>query len=202
MQEERHEALERAVALLDDREISAFRRWQNSNQPALAPDTQAKLFALYLNGKTTEDIRRLNPQFSLGQIVHARVNGNWDELRQRHVEELLLGVKSRVQQITLESVNFVADLLAAANKVHGDKISRYLQTGNEKELGDLQISSLQGYKQAVELLQKLTGQDKQQKVGGEITIMHKADESMASVGKAPSSEEAADILKLLLGRKE
>lgn len=202
MNEEQHEALERAVASLDDREVAAFRRWQNSNQPALAPDTQAKLFALFLNGKSTEEIRRLNAQFSLGQIVHARVTGKWDELRQRHIEDLLLNVKQRVAQVTMESVTFVSDLLAAANKEHGDRIARYLATGNEKELGDLRITSLQGYKTAVELLQKLTGQDKQQKVAGEVTITHKADESMERVSKAPSPEEAAGILKLLLGKAE
>ena len=81
------------------------------------------------------------------------------------------------------------------------KIAKFLQTGNEKDLGDLQITSLTGYKTAVELLQKLTGQDKQQKVTGDLTITHKADDSM-SAGRAPSSEEAAEILKMLLGKKE
>jgi hypothetical protein len=203
MNDEQHAALELAVSRLDEREVAAFRRWQNSKQPPLSPDTQAKLFALFLNGRTTEQIRKANEQFSLGQIVHARIVGEWDRRYQEHIDSLLENTKQRYQQVTLESVGFIADLLAATNKMHGDRITRFIQTGDPKELGDLQINSLQGYKTAVELLQKLTGQDKQQKVGGEIVVTHKADESMQQTQqRAPDSEEAAGILKLLLGKKD
>lgn len=184
---------------LDDRERYAFSKWQKSNHPALAPDTQAKLFRLFLNGKSTHEIHRLNPNFSLGQVVDARIKGKWDEKYQQHIDELLNGVKARVQQVTLESIEFVADIISAANQRFGDQIKKYLQSGNPADLGDLQITSLDGYRKAIELLQKLTGLDKQP-VKGEMTVLHKADESMQ--GTKPnivqSAEEAAEILKLLL----
>lgn len=195
-------AIEKSNVNLDDREQYALTRWQNSNHPPLAPETQARLFKLFLNGKSTHEIHRLNSQFSLGQIVHARIKGEWDRRAEQHLDELLNGVKARVQQVTLESITFVADLLAAANQMHGEAIKKYLQSGNPDDLGALQIQTLDGYRKAVELLQKLTGQDKQQK--GEMTVVHKADESMQNVGKPnmSSAEEAARILELLVKAKD
>lgn len=202
MTEEKFAALELAASKLSERELAAYRNWQIGKYPALAPDTQVKLFQLFLNGKGCEEIRRLNQQYTLGQIVQARIFGEWDRRYQDHVNDLLDNTKNRAMQTTLESINFVSDLLAATNKLHGDKISKFLQSGNEKDLGDLQITSLTGYKTAVELLQKLTGQDKQQRLTSDVTITHKADESLLAVARAPNSEEAAEILKMLLGKKD
>jgi hypothetical protein len=182
---------------LDDREQYALTKWQAGTHPALAPDTQAKLFRLFLNGKSTHEIHRINPQFSLGQVVHARIKGKWDERYEQHMDELLNGVKARVQQVTLESIEFVSDLIAAANKKFGERIKKYLQTENPDDLGDLQITSLDGYRKAVELLHKLTGQDKAQGKS-ELTVVHKADESMQKPGIVQSSDEAAKILELLV----
>lgn len=113
-----------------------------------------------------------------------------------HLDNLLTNTTDRYKQVTLESVNFVADLISATNKQNSEKINRYFQTGDPEDLGSLQILSLKGYKEAVELFQKLTGTDKIQKVGGEITVNHKA-----TPNTLPTSEEAADILKQLLGKK-
>lgn len=182
---------------LDDREEYALQIWRGTEQPPIAPLTQARFFRLFLNGKSTHEIHRLNPQFSLGQVVHARIQGKWDLRAEQHLDELLNGVKARVQQVTLESIDFVADLISAANKLYGERIKRYLQTEDPNDLGDLQIKNLDGYRKAVELLQKLTGQDKPSQKG-EITVLHKADESMQKGNVMQSADEAAKILELLV----
>lgn len=192
------EELETTYSQLDERERQALAKWKLSTHPALSPDLNAKLFRLFLNGKSTHEIHRINSQYSLGQIVDARIKGEWDRRSQEHLDELLTGVKLRVQQVTLETIDFFADLIAAANTMHGDAIKKYLQTRNPDDLGKLRIDSLDGYKKAIELFQKLTGQDKQSNVGGTLTVMHKVDESMKSKGgNVPTPEEAAEVLKLL-----
>src|SRR6185436_3133870 len=192
------EELEVTYSQLDERERYALKKWQSSDHPPLSHELNAKLFRLFLNGKTTHEIHRLNSQYSLGQIVNARIKGEWDRRYQEHLDELLTGVKLRVQQVTLETIDFFADLISAANQMHGDAIKRYLQTKDPKDLGGIQITNLAGYKTAIELLQKLTGQDKQNKVGGELTVIHEAGESMKAVEtKLPTAEEAAEVLKLL-----
>jgi hypothetical protein len=199
MSEQREQAIEKAKSYLNQRELAAYSYFCNSKQPALAPALNAKLFQLFLNGKSTDEIHRLNPQLSLGQIVSARIEGRWDERREEHLDQLLTSTSMRVQQITLETADFVCDLFAVANREHGDKLRRYLQTGDEKELGDFRITSLAGFKTAIEILQKLTGQERQttQKVHGAVEVVHRPD-PILSVARPPAPAEAADVLKKLL----
>jgi len=58
---------------LTEREKYAFQKHVSKRDPPIAPITAVKLFELFLAGRTCEDIRRLNPAFTLGQIVHARI---------------------------------------------------------------------------------------------------------------------------------
>lgn len=202
MSEQREQAIEKAKTYLTKRELGAYNYFCNSNQPALAPSTNARLFALFLQGKGTEEIMRLNPTLSLAQIVHARVEGRWDERREEHLDGLLNNTSLRVQQTTLETADFVCDLLAVANREHGDRLRRYLQSGDEKELGDFRISSLASLKTAIEVLQKLTGQERQStsKIAVSGEVVHRP--AILSVARPPAPAEAASALKLLLGRTE
>jgi len=196
--ETREQAIERASALLSEREAHAYRIWCGSAKPALAPTLNAKLFALYLNGKDCEEIRRLNQQYSLGEIVAAKVQGDWDRRRQEHLDRLLAVTAERVQQAGAETIDLICDMLAVANREHGDKLRRYLQSGDERDLGDFRIASLPALKMAIESLQKLTGQEQQKvvKVSGQVT--HTEAPAPKSV---PTAAEAAGGLKLLLGKK-
>lgn len=155
------------VERLTPEERKAYKLYVQKNDPPLAPSIQAQLFSLYLNGTTCEEIQKLNPNFSLGMIVRARVEGLWDDRRDAHLQTLFEGVRERVQQVQMESVVFTSDLLASANKMFGDKLKKYLQTGDERELGSLRIDSLKQYRDAVDLLMKLTGQDKKIEVSGQ-----------------------------------
>ncbi len=203
MSVEREQAIEKAVSRLSEKERYAYRYYCNSEQPAVAPSLNAKLFQLFLNGKSCDEILRLNPSLSLGQIVAARVDGKWDERRDEHLDQLLTQTSLRVQQVTLETADFVCDLFAVANREHGDKLRRYLQTGNELELGDFRITSLANFKTAIEILQKLTGQERQTstKITHSGEILHRPD-PILSVARPPAPAEAASALKLLLGRTE
>jgi hypothetical protein len=186
--------------LLSKGEEYAFEYFQKSQQPPLAPSLNAKLFQLFLNGKNCEEIRRLNKDLTLGQIVWARIEGDWDQRRSDHLNSLLTETSLRVQQATLETADFVCDLLAVANREHGDRLRRYLQTGDQKELGDFKIDSIFNLKQTIEVLQKLTGQDRQQTVQHKGEVMHTAV-PIPAANKAPSPVEAANVLKLLLPAK-
>jgi hypothetical protein len=204
MSNEKPESLEKeATSYLNTREEHAYRIWQGTDKPALAPSLNAKLFNLFLQGKTCEEIRRLNPSLQLGEIVAARIAGRWDERREDHLDNLLDATSKRVQQVTLETADFVCDILAVANREHGDKLRIYLQTGNPDDLGEFRITSLPSLKMAIETLQKLTGQDRQQTtktyVSGE--VVHRP-EPILSAARPPAAAEAAQALKLLLGRKD
>ena len=175
--------------LLSPEETKAYKAYLKKNEPPLSPRVQAELFSLYLNGSTTEEIAALNPNFNLGMIVRAKVDGLWDQRRDAHLDALFSGVRDRVQQVQMESVLFTSDLLASANKMFGDKIKKYIQTGDESYLGTLKIDSLKQYRDAVDLLLKLTGQDKKMEIKGETKT------TVEFTGKL-NPKEAAALLKL------
>lgn len=155
------------MELLTPEEKKALKLYRAKNDPPLAPQIQMQLFELYLNGSSCEEIQRLNPNVPLGMIVRARIDGDWDRRLSDYRDRLLTEVRTRVEQVQVESVMFTADMLAAANKMNGDKLKKFIQTGDSRELGDLNITSLKQYRDAVELLLKLTGQDRKVEVKGE-----------------------------------
>lgn len=181
--------------LLSPRELHAYNVWLGSARPSLAPSLNAKLFVLYLQGKTCEDIRRLNEALTLGDIVAARVQGRWDERRDEHLDRLLSETSLRVQQETLETAGFLCDMLAVARSEYGEKFQRFLMTKDPKELGDLKIDSMDDLRKAIDMLQALTGQSRKS------TVQHTGEVQVA-VPDAPTRAltpvEAAVALKQLL----
>jgi len=183
-----------AEVRLTSRELLAYRTWKEMAQPRLSPDTQARFFALFLKGESIEEICRLNRGFSLGQVCFARVEGEWDEKRDMYLQDLLTSTRAIVQQTALESIRFVADVMAAAHKKHGEAARRYIQTGDEADLKGFAIDDLRAYKTAVETLQKLTGQEN--KVQSEVTHHHRVEAQIAPAHRPLNSKEASNIVKL------
>lgn len=68
-------------------------------------------------------------------------------------------VQAAVTKSTLEGLQFASDGMAVFHRLVGDKFRRYLQTGDPKDLGDMENMGFKTYKDLVELLQKLTGQE-------------------------------------------
>jgi hypothetical protein len=195
--------IEIAESKLIARELAAYRLYSRLGQPRLSPSLQEQFFQLFLQGKTCEEIVRLNKGYSLAQIVTARIEGDWDAIRDEYIQNLLATSRGRYQQATLESVQFMADILAVANKKFGDAARLYLQTGDEKYLKHFQIENIHQYKQIIEILQKLTGVDQQkppsmQKVEGDITHHHVVEQPIPDVRKPMPPESAHQALQAAL----
>lgn len=164
---------EQKEALLSDRELREYQIYMRLNQPAMAKSVKEKFFTLFLNGQNCEEIQRLNPNgFSLGAVVRARIEDDWDEKKQEHQARIITEARERLQQITVETMNRVALELAASNKLATEKILLYMQTGEEEHLAGTNVGSLKHLKDMVEVLQKLTGQDQKKDVSGTVVHTH------------------------------
>jgi hypothetical protein len=179
------------LAWLSESELYALEYFRKTYQKGgantfpLAPSLQEQLFRLYLNGKSLSEIRALNKHLMFGQIVDAAVAGDWNHQRQEYLSTIAERSRIRLQQIACESLDFLADQMSAAHKQHGEAAQRYLQTGNPDDLGSFGIGSLRQYKEAAELLLKLTGQDKNSTVNvtGQINHIASSEVSGQSTGK-------------------
>ena len=180
--------------LLTEREQFAFQKHLKERQYPIAPVTAIKMFELYLAGKSCEDIRRLNPQFTLGQIVHARIEHEWDRQLKEYRDSLYSNARKYMEQVVMETTLTMGRILTAKNRVYEEKIAKYLQTGDETHLADLGLGGIDGYRKVVETLQKLTGQDQVKSVKGE--IIHRP--GVPEGPRATTPQQAEAIVAALL----
>lgn len=101
--------------------------------------------------------------------------------------------RESVQKSQLEAVRFAADGMSVYHRILGTAFKKYLQSGREEDLGDhLGQINIRNYKEYVNLLMQLTGQDSSKKVSGE--IHHTVEQSKTiDVGKIDGS----DLLKFM-----
>lgn len=183
---------------LTPKEQEAYKKYMESGKAPLAASTAANFFQLYLQGHTTEEIAKLNPAFGLGIIVRAKVEHSWDKQRLEHTEYLLDNIRQVVQTTQLEAVQFVAEGLAVYRKMVGEKFQRYLQSGKVEDLGEHKDMSFKTYKDLLEMLLKLTGQEPAKKVQGVVEHRHTVETPQAQrIDRPMAAEDANEFLKRL-----
>jgi hypothetical protein len=172
-------ALARAEKVLTPKEREAYQKYVEANKPPLAVSTAANFFALFLQGHTCEEIAKLNPAFGLGIIVRARIDNDWDTARDEHLEHLMANIRQVAQAKQLGSIRFVSTALAAFERMAGEKFQRYLQTGDITQLGEWKDMNFKQYKELIELILKLTGQENSttKKVTGDVLHRHVVEDS-------------------------
>ncbi len=171
----------------------------------LSPSIAAKLYALYLNCNSLTEVAELNSELGLGTIVNSAVEDKWNLRRQEYLENLYRSASDRMLQTAAEGASFVATALAVAHKKHGEKMKKYLQTEDPEWLkgSAFEISSMRAYKEAVDILMKLTGQDRIKKleVEGSVTHTDKAQEPSESLQPSPSPLSLATSISQLAALK-
>lgn len=146
-----------------DDEARALNEWRESRtRPSLSPETGSHLFRLFVHGFSCDEIQQENKAYTLGQILEVRVRDRWDDRKDKYLDHLYGGVHARVRQTQMESVCFTTDLLAAAHRLYGDQLRKFIQSGREEDLGEARqlIQSLDAYRKVADVLLKMTGQDK------------------------------------------
>lgn len=169
---------------------------ENGNEPSLAPKTSAEFLNLYLNGYTCEEIRNLNPGFKLGIIVKARIEHEWDKHKKEYIDTLMTQTRESVQKIQLEAIRFASDGMSVHQRVLGSAFKKYMQTGNEEDLGTHKDQiNIRNYKEYVALLMQLTGQDGKKQVSGEIN--HNVNVSDPAKVVDAAAVDGASLLQML-----
>ncbi len=180
---------------LTHREEAALRAHKAAREPDLGPQLSAQLFELYLRGATLEEIARVNsPSIRLGAIVSAWRNNDWHGRREAYRQGLYESVQHRVSQTQAEGLVFLADYLAVFSKRFGQGMKRYLQTGDDSELGDMKPSNLAQMKMAFELMLKVAGLDQTKKIVGKVEHTHTAGAQEDSEGTTITTEQAMAFL--------
>ena len=183
-----------AMSKLSIDEQIAYDKALRSGRAPLAPTFNQKLYDLYLRGFSSADIVTANPGLDLGAVVRARVDGDWDARRDRYTGELLTDSAASLRQTAAESLNFLSLILAVAHKEHGEKLRKYLVSGDPADLGDFKIESFKGYKLIIDTIAQLIGANQKS------TVTHKmAPGGPVEAGHGSSPEEGGGILGMAQG---
>jgi hypothetical protein len=182
---------------ISDKEQESWALFKKCKEPPIPLKSALNMYELFLNSYDCEEIHRLNGgKFSLGQVVDARIRYEWDKRKELQLQSLYGNIEQKVMQVKNQAVSYVADLLAAAHRLHGDKIKQFIQTGNLEDLGDLKITSIKDYREIINLLAVLTQSAEEAKkasapvkavhIEGEVKHVHQVD-----------SKSADDVLNFL-----
>jgi hypothetical protein len=196
---------DRARFYLEPADYDLLSKYMSDGKHALAVSTAVQFFELFLNGSSVQEIHNLNKTFPYESILWARIRDRWDEQKQDYLNRLQDGIKERLLKAKLETVGLMSDMLAVVSKREGEKLRKYIQTGNEEHLkGAIQLNSVQAIQKAVETIEKITGEDKKIR----ITKEEKLDVSVtAGISAADGStdsmspEAAAKILEIVAAEK-
>ncbi len=126
-------------------------------EPMLSSSIAAQMFEQFLNGSTPTQISREWRGYQLGAIVRAAVDYSWHDKKAEYLEHLHTNDVERSKQTAAESVEFTSTLLAVAHKRWGEKLRRYLATGDTSELDGFEIRSIDQYRKVIQTFLELTG---------------------------------------------
>jgi hypothetical protein len=172
-----------ALDRLAPMEVREYELYCRSGKPELSPDVNKRLYGLYLNGLTIQNMQELNPAFPLGALIQARVSGRWDERKEAYLGELLGDVAVRTKQMAAEALGFMALQMTVMHRKHGEAMKRYLQTGDEKDLrgSGLVPDSIRDQKTIIEAISRLLDAGKGKGTSGD------GASPLVSVNVAPGS---------------
>jgi len=186
----------KCIRILSEEEYTLVKKYLETGGKKLSTETAASFFSMYLNGYDTKEIYRLNKAFPYESILIARVTGDWDKEKEDYLNKLQENIKEKLLKAQLESINFLSDLLSATHKKHGDKIKKFLTSGNEKDLeGTMSVDSVSQLLKVVEGLNKVTGQDRPK--ANDTTINVNIDQRSVNNIASLSPEDSAKILNIV-----
>jgi len=198
------ELLETAKLILPQEELDQAAKYLAAGGHQLSPDTAMRFFQLFLNGSDCKEIHRINKVFPYEAILLARVKFRWDEERDSYIMKLQTTIRDKVMKAQLETTDLMTDILVAAKKKHGDKIKKYLQSGDEEDLkGAFSVDTIHSLMKLSESLLKITGQDKNIKVTTENKNSFNLSVSSGGTGGPGnlSPDDAAEILRIIAESK-
>lgn len=152
------------------------------------------LFELFLNGSSCMEIWKLNKTLPQGAILDARIRYDWDKARDEYAFELHSKIREKVVKAQLETTELMTDMLTAAKKKHGDKIKKYIQTGDETHLqGVLGIDNIMALSKMTESLMKITGQDKVGKDEKKLVDLNRAEANAPRNAGPGGKKQISDV---------
>lgn len=146
------------------KEMELLRDADENGAQSIAPSLAVQFFQLFLEGYTCAQIAAQNKSFKEKDILYCRRKYKWDEEKDIYVVSLNQQIRDKLMKQRLESIEFLTNMVAVTHKEHREATLKYLQTGKEEDKPDTWINGAKDYKSIIEIIEKVTGEDKVSKV--------------------------------------
>lgn len=140
----------------------------------IADSLATQFYNLFIEGLTCREIAQRNKPIQERDILYLRWKNQWDQKRMEALNVLIQRVSQKLTKGKLEAADFLTTLASAYHKQYADQLLKYLQTGKEEDKPD--FPSLKYYKEIIELLNKITGEDR--KIQVDAVVSHSVNNTI------------------------
>lgn len=160
------------LANLSPMELALLEEAKQEGTKPVAASLAAQFYELFLEGFTCKEIAKQNPVFTEKDILFCREKYAWDQSKEEYAQILKTRIHEKLAKNKLETVEFITNMMSITHRDYNKQAQKYIQTGKEDDKPDTWIKNSSSYKAVVEILQKVTGEDKitKQKISGDINI--------------------------------
>ena len=166
------------------------------------------MFSLYMSGRTYIEISKIT-KTKKNIVYYMSAKFNWYSKRMEYLNSIQDAMVKKITTTRVESINFIANLIQFHHKWYGEKIDKYMETGDNLHIEDMDVKSLGQYFKSIEILEKMLNPSNVNKPGNSGTIIN-----INSAGNEINSSDikdntidvepgaAGDILKKLAKLKD
>lgn len=174
-------------------------------QPVVADDHKVNsMFGLYMAGKNYLEISKIT-RVKKDIVLYMSAKMRWYEKRIDYLDSLQSNITEKIKNTQIQSLNFIADLIAFHHKFYGEQIDEYMRTGDKTIVANLDMKQLSQYFKSIEILEKILNPANVQRGKGSSATINinaagaeiKADEDTIEI--KPTSH--GDILRQLAEEK-
>lgn len=185
------------ASLFSERELELIKHTRETGMKAIAPSLSSQMFQLFLEGYSCAEIAKMNPPFGEGDILICREKFNWDKEKDLYIMELQNRVKDKLLKTKLESLDFLTNTLSASHKYYNQKMLKYIQTGKEDDKPENLIAGPKAYKDIVESITKLTGEDRitTQNINKSVVVETKKSDSAIDITPQDRKEKLKKLIE-------
>lgn len=186
----------------DDEELKELNDYISAGGRNIAVSTATNFLALYLEGRSIDEIHRSFPQWPKQAIQYARYTYKWDEEREKYVTIMQRKVAERLVKTKIDAIQFLQDRLAVSHKEFAQDMEKYLQNPVEANLPKNRIKSMRDYRDTIKALEELAALGKpidQSSGGPSVTVNVNTGDKETKVEITPAEQEA--VLDQLLDEK-
>lgn len=125
--------------------------------PELSTITESLVFKwmnLYMAGKSYHEIQKITKS-KKDLILYISERSKWNEKRLQYFGNISANLLAKLKESRDESANTVTSMLASFNRYYGGKFDKYLVSGDDSVIENLDLKMLANYYKSIDLIDKM-----------------------------------------------